>query len=128
MHSKHLHASVCVLSCLYTSLTYQDTGPAYNCQRLSRGDVLLKVDDEPVDLYDFHERLIGCDVPGSMVKLTVLTPTTDEEKEVMLTRMATSAIADNARMFELFTSLKVIHASLFPSNDSTLMRASMSAS
>ena len=100
-----------LLSC-QRSLTCKAAGPAYNCQRLSRGDVLLKVDDEPVDLHDFHDRLIGGDVPGSMVKLTVFTPTTNEEKEVMLTRMPTSVIADNVRMFELFTSLKVIDASM----------------
>jgi len=81
-------------------------GPAYNCQRLNKGDILLKVDDEEVSLHDFHERLVGCDVPGSLVRLTVLEPEIGEEKEVMLTRMATSAIADNVRMFEIFTALK----------------------
>ena len=82
-------------------------GPAYNCQQLSKGDILLKVDDEPVHLDSFHDKLVGCDVPGSSVKLTVFSPSKNEEKEVTLTRMATTTIADNVRMFELFTSLKV---------------------
>jgi hypothetical protein len=43
---------------------------------------------------------------GSIVKLSVISSTSGEEKEVMLTRMATTAIADNVRMFEIFTALK----------------------
>ena len=82
-------------------------GPAYNCQRLSKGDILLKVDDEPVDVDTFRDKLIGCDVPGSWVKITAFSPTQNEEKEVVLTRMATTMIANNLRMVELFTSLKV---------------------
>ena len=82
-------------------------GPAYNCQRLSKGDILCKVDDEPVDVHTLHDKLIGSDVPGSLVKITVCSSTQNEEKEVVLTRMATTMIADNVRMFELFTSLKV---------------------
>ena len=56
---------------------------------------------------DFHELLIGSDVPGTFVKITVWDPDASIEKEVMLTRMATSAIADNVRMFEFFAALKV---------------------
>lgn len=82
-------------------------GPAYNCQRLNKGDILCKVDDEPVDVHTLHDKLIGSDIPGSLVKITVRSPTQNKEKEVVLTRMATTMIADNVRMFELFTSLKV---------------------
>jgi hypothetical protein len=67
----------------------------------------LKVDDEDVGLDDFQELLIGSDVPGTFVKITVWDPDAGIEKEVMLTRMATSAIADNVRMFEFFAALKV---------------------
>lgn len=41
------------------------------------------------------------------MKLTVLSHDLGTEKEIMLVRMATSAIADNVRMFEIFTALKV---------------------
>ena len=68
---------------------------------------MLKVDDEDVTIDDFQERLVGSDVPGTFVKLTVWSPDVGVEKEVMLTRMATSAIADNVRMFEIFAALKV---------------------
>ena len=52
-------------------------------------------------------KLLGSDVPGTFVKLTVLSHDLGTEKEIMLVRMATSAIADNVRMFEIFTALKV---------------------
>jgi hypothetical protein len=81
-------------------------GPAYNCQQLNKGDLLMRVDDEEVGLHDIHEKLVGSDIPGTFVKVAVLSPETMEEKEVMLTRMATATIADNVRMFELFTALK----------------------
>lgn len=82
-------------------------GPAYNCQHLSKGDILLKVDDEPVDVDTVRDKLIGCDVPGSRVKITAFSPTQNEEKEVVMTRMATTMISNNVLMLELFTSLKV---------------------
>jgi hypothetical protein len=54
-----------------------------------------------------QDKLLGNDVPGTFVKLTVLSHDLGTQKEIMLTRMATSAIADNVRMFEIFTALKV---------------------
>ncbi len=54
-----------------------------------------------------QDKLLGGDVPGTFVKLTVLSHDLGTEKEIILTRMATSAIADNVRMFEIFTALKV---------------------
>ena len=54
-----------------------------------------------------QDKLLGSDVPGTFVKLTVLSHDLGTQKEIMLTRMATSAIADNVRMFEIFTALKV---------------------
>lgn len=79
--------------------------PAFNSQKLRKGDQLLKVDDTDVEGEDLHDLLIGSDVPGSFVRITVMR-NNSEVFEVTLMRAATSAIADNVRMFELFTALK----------------------
>ena len=81
-------------------------GPAYNSQQLSKGDVLLAVDDVDVDGDNMHDLLIGNDVPGSTVKLTVSSAGSGLIKQVMLVRMPTTAIADLVRMFQVFTALK----------------------
>ena len=81
-------------------------GPAHNSQRLSKGDVLVRVDDVEVDCENLHDMLVGSDVPGSLVKISFLRPGSEEQHEVTLMRMATSTIADNVRMFEVFTALK----------------------
>ena len=41
---------------------------------LQIGDLIVKVDNEKVTLDDYEMRLLGCDVPGSKVLLTVLKP------------------------------------------------------
>ena len=47
-------------------------GPAYNCQVLDRGDVILKIDGIEVDEDNLLTYLIGNDVPGSQVTVTVM--------------------------------------------------------
>ena len=47
-------------------------GPAYNCQLLERGDVILKIDSVEVDEDTLLTYLIGNDVPGSKVTITVM--------------------------------------------------------
>lgn len=81
-------------------------GPAYNSQKLNKGDVLLKVDDVEVDGERLHDMLIGQDIPGTFLNLTVRDAGSGHLKEVTLKRMATSAIADRVRIFEVFASLK----------------------
>jgi hypothetical protein len=81
-------------------------GPAYNCKSLVQGDVILQVDDEPVDVNNCYDKLVGNDTPGSLVKLIVRCVTTHQEKVVMLTRISSTAMLNNVRMFEIFTSLK----------------------
>ena len=46
-------------------------GPAFNCQQLDRGDELLLVDGEVVTDANRNTLLIGKDIPGSAVTLTV---------------------------------------------------------
>jgi hypothetical protein len=38
-------------------------GPAYNCQKLNKGDLVCKVDDQEVNLENIHEKLVGSDIP-----------------------------------------------------------------
>ena len=47
-------------------------GPAYKCKQLDRGDKILKVDGYEVDVNNFQATLLGDDIPGSFVILTVL--------------------------------------------------------
>jgi hypothetical protein len=73
---------------------------------ISPGDVIVLVDDDVVSADDCYEKLIGNDVPGSPVKLTVRSSASLQLKTVTLTRMLSSVMLDNLRMFEVFTLLK----------------------
>ena len=46
-------------------------GPADNCKKLSRGDVVLEVDDTCVNDENVLDILVGNDVPGASVQLRV---------------------------------------------------------
>ena len=46
-------------------------GPAFNCQQLDRGDELLLVDGQVVTDANRNTLLIGKDIPGSAVTLTI---------------------------------------------------------
>lgn len=81
-------------------------GPAYNCQELSQGDMIVRVDNDLVDADNCHEKLIGNDVPGSIVRLSVRCAASKQIKNVTLTRMSSTSMLDNVRMFEIFTLLK----------------------
>lgn len=81
-------------------------GPAYNCKELSKGDVIVSVDDDRVNADNCHEKIIGNDVPGSIVRLTVRCAASKQIKNVTLTRMSSTSMLDNVRMFEIFTLLK----------------------
>ena len=76
-------------------------GPAYNSRVLDKGDVICKIDQMPVSLEELPHALLGSDVPGSSVVLTVR-KISGRTLDVGLKRMATSVISDRCRMFELF--------------------------
>ena len=103
-------------------------GPAYNSRQLHRGDVIAKVDGVPVTQDSIHDALVGCDLPGSPVVISVArgnamvdsarpraararcdTPVCRQGPvvEVRMTRMATADIHDRMRLYELFTNMKV---------------------
>jgi C-terminal processing protease CtpA/Prc len=105
-------------------------GPAFG--QLMKGDILVKIDGEPVSEESIISDLRGNDIPGSKVALTVrrvkgdsqrrMIPishspfgspniSTDdndtEEIEIVITRIATAEIADKRRMFDHFTTIQV---------------------
>jgi len=82
-------------------------GPGYNCGQLDRGDIVLKVDNAVVASTTILAALIGDDLPGSDVMLTVQKGgKAGNVRVVKLQRMATERIADRRRTFELFTLIK----------------------
>ncbi len=59
---------------MITGVTIDSTvagGPAFNSKKLSRGDVILKVDGTSVTNENIFQLLVGRDVPGSSVEICV---------------------------------------------------------
>ena len=104
-------------------------GPAFG--NIMKGDVLVKVDGNPVSEGNILSELRGNDIPGSKVALTVrrvkkgasprliiqkerssvASQDSDydddsEEIDISITRMATAEIADRRKMFDHFTYLQ----------------------
>jgi hypothetical protein len=81
-------------------------GPAFNSRQLRVGDKILKVDGNALGPDDDYARsLIGSDIPGSKVILTVFSESENTVKTVSLRRMSCSEMAERVKMFELFTTL-----------------------
>jgi hypothetical protein len=92
-----------------TGLTIEDLvvgGPAFTCEQLVRGDEMLMVDDEIVNADNCFDRLIGCDEPGSLVKITFRSASSQQVKNVILTRVSATEMLNNVRVLQNFTSLK----------------------
>ena len=100
-------------------------GPAFNTRQLSKGDLILKIDGFAcTSKEEIHNLLLGEDIPGTTVTLTVKHNHHDSAdrwmywdddvdvlldgviRDVTLIRMANEEIVDRRRIFELFTSLK----------------------
>ena len=100
------------------------------CNELSHGDAILEIDGTACRTKDDIPPLLkGSDLPGSTVVLTVkrvrrqataclrflrrglicspMQVGTGAKEKVCLVRMATEAIADRRKLFELFTALKM---------------------
>lgn len=83
-------------------------GPAWKSKALKVGDEIVKVDGVKADPANIHTLLIGDDVPGSSVSITIKGDGWHGiGRTVQLKRMNVNAIADRVRMFELFTSMKI---------------------
>jgi C-terminal processing protease CtpA/Prc len=69
-----LGADTSQVGIMITGVTIDSTvagGPAFNSKKLSRGDVILKVDGNSVTNENIFQLLVGRDVPGSSVELCV---------------------------------------------------------
>jgi hypothetical protein len=105
-------------------------GPAHNSKAISSGDVILKIDEVVVTGDNIVKLLLGNDLPGSPVNLTIAKggpkvcflqleiPGKIDQLviqgpvvNVALTRMSTDELVDRRKIFELFTVLKVRHSS-----------------
>jgi hypothetical protein len=87
-------------------------GPAFNSRQLSRGDQILQVDGfdcAEASTDTMHNLLVGSDIPGSTVTVTVKKYSQGVHgtvQDVTLVRMANEEIVDRRKLFELFTRLK----------------------
>jgi C-terminal processing protease CtpA/Prc len=70
-------------------------GPAFNCGKMKKGDVLLKVNDEDVKTNNVERLLRGDDMPGSTLRLELRCAETHQESYVSLTRMPTGVLGDS---------------------------------
>eukprot|EP00960_Hanusia_phi_P062195 765084-Hanusia_phi.AAC.2 len=90
--------------------------PAYYCEDIGIGDTILNVDGKSFDLemYEqFQDAVIGCDVPGTYVTLTLMKGNREDEHTsetdvvtVKLQRMNRRELIEDARMVEMLTQLK----------------------
>ncbi|EKX31025.1 hypothetical protein GUITHDRAFT_149543, partial [Guillardia theta CCMP2712] len=81
--------------------------PALSSREISKGDRIVKVDGIEVSEDNVHEALIGSDLPGSFVHLTLQTKD-NRTKEVLLSRMSTQKLSRRKQMFEFLTTMKEI--------------------
>ena len=81
-------------------------GPAYSSAELQRGDTILRVDGDDVTAATFPQKIVGSDIPGSEVTLSVRRESTQTVEDVKIRRMARESLANFEHMFELFTRVK----------------------
>jgi C-terminal processing protease CtpA/Prc len=79
--------------------------PAAMSKKFQKGDKVVAVDGRPTQPGQIVPLLVGEDVPGTTVNITVQRG----PQQIMATLMRTStkALADRRRMFQLFTKLEV---------------------
>jgi hypothetical protein len=80
-------------------------GPAHKI--IQEGDTIVRVDNQPVTPDNIAELLLGNDVPGSIVQLTVQ-DNQQQLNSVHLARMDSALIADKRLLFEQFTHMQVL--------------------
>ena len=81
-------------------------GPAFESKLLEKGDIILQIDKSSVSLDDIQQRLVGTDVPGSSIMLTIRKKS-GRTIDVALKKIPASIIADQFRMLEMFAICKV---------------------
>ena len=82
--------------------------PASGSEQLQQGDRIVKVDGVVVTEATFAEKIIGSDVPGSAVTLTVVKDGATCETDVTIYRISRYSMATYVHMFELFSGAKTM--------------------
>ena len=72
-------------------------GPAHGV--VNEGDVVVQVDNQLVTADNITQKLLGNDVPGSIVALT-LKDSSGTTRNAAIARMDSSLIADKRQLFE----------------------------
>ena len=80
-------------------------GPAYNTS-LQKGDEIVLIDGAGMEVDDMPAAIIGADLPGSIVILTVKKAGSGDIKDVDVVRVESRELADKRRLFELFTDIE----------------------
>lgn len=82
-------------------------GPAHaHSNQINRGDKILSVNGVPATADNVLTLLVGEDVPGSHVDVTMTRSKASSAFTVKLTRAATRHMADRCALYELFTKVK----------------------
>jgi C-terminal processing protease CtpA/Prc len=77
-------------------------GPAFNSQKVFKGDTILSIDGQDASQGDLGTMLRGKDKPDSIVTIG-LKRVSGNVEDVKLQRMVSSQLAEKREMFELFT-------------------------
>jgi C-terminal processing protease CtpA/Prc len=80
-------------------------GPAYTTS-LEKGDEIVLIDGVGVEVDDMPAAIIGADLPGSIVILTIKKAGSGDMKDVEVVRVESRELADKRRLFELFTDIE----------------------
>jgi C-terminal processing protease CtpA/Prc len=89
-----------------------DGSPASMSQDFRKGDLILKVDDTTVSDPIVLKDMLVNGAPGSSISLTIrakneASSSSPAIKRIVLTRIASNALADRTHMYELLATLKV---------------------
>jgi len=76
------------------------------CKQIQRGDEIVEVDGKAADADNLRKLLIGSDIPGSLMTLKIKRG--GQHKKVTLKRASIKQLADQRRIFQLFTESKDI--------------------
>eukprot|EP00960_Hanusia_phi_P030224 748446-Hanusia_phi.AAC.1 len=91
--------SSCSIGCI------MDGSPAMDCGKLSVGDVIVKVDGQDVNGKNIEEAMRGCDLPGSLLWLTVRKPD-GRTDDVLMHRIRVSDMFQRTRMVQALARLR----------------------
>ena len=80
-------------------------GPAFNSNKVFKGDKIVSIDGVPVTGGDIIAKLTGSDIPGSVVTIGLQRKDSNSVEEVKLLRMDNKQIGDKRQLFQLFTKL-----------------------